>query len=138
MGWLASFITAPIIGAFIKPMVDGVLAGYQSRLSADNTRDAQAVDLAKKEIESEIAARAAASETIKAEQGRLVTAMIRPLFAIPLALYWAKIIIWDKMLGWGSTDPLTGFVGEWAGLIILAYFVGRPLEKVAMVFGRRK
>jgi hypothetical protein len=138
MGWLASLITAPIIGAIIKPLVDGVLAGYQSKLSADNTRDAQAVDLAKKEIEAEISARAAASETIKAEQGWWVTAIIRPLFAIPLALYWSKIIVWDKMLGWGTTDPLTGLVGEWAGLIILAYFVGRPLEKVAMVFGRRK
>jgi hypothetical protein len=138
MGWLASFVTAPIIGAIIKPLVDGVLAGYQSKLSADNTRDAQAVDLAKKEIEAEIAARAAASETIKAEQGWWVTAIIRPLFAIPLAFYWSKIVVWDKMLGWGTTDPLTGLVGEWAGLIILAYFVGRPLEKVAMVFGRRK
>lgn len=138
MGWLASFITAPIIGAFIKPLVDGVLAGYQAKLSAENTRDAQAVDLAKKEIEAEIAARAAASETIKAEQGWWVTAIIRPLFAIPLALYWMKIIIWDKLLGWGSTDALTGMVGEWAGIIIVAYFIGRPLEKVALVFGRRR
>lgn len=115
-----------------------MLDGYKAKLGAENTRDAQAVDLAKKEIEADIAARASATETIKAEQGWWVTAIIRPLFAVPLALYWSKIVIWDKMLGWGTTDPLTGLVGEWAGLIILAYFVGRPLEKVAMVFGRRK
>lgn len=138
MGWLASFITAPVIGALVKPVIDGILAGYQAKLSAENTRDAQAVDLAKKELEAEIAARAAAAETIRAEQGWWVTAMIRPLFAIPLAFYFAKCVIWDAMLGWGTTDPLRGLVGEWAGLIILAYFVGRPLEKVALVFGRRR
>jgi hypothetical protein len=138
MGWLASFITAPIIGAIFQPLISGLLDGYRAKLGAENTRDSQAVDLAKKEIEAEIAARASASETIKAEQGWWVTAMIRPLFAIPLALYWSKVVIWDKMLGWGSTDALGGLVGEWAGLIILAYFVGRPIEKVAMVFGRRR
>jgi hypothetical protein len=138
MGFLASFLTGPIVGAIFQPLISGLLDGYKAKLGAENTRDSLAADLAKKEIEAEIAARAAASETIKAEQGWWVTAMIRPLFAVPLALYWSKIIIWDKMLGWGSTDALGGLVGEWAGLIILAYFVGRPIEKVAMVFGRRK
>lgn len=138
MGFLASFLTGPIIGAIFQPLINGLLDGYRAKLGAENTRDAQAVELAKKEIEAEIAARAAASETIKVEQGWWVTAMIRPLFAIPLGLYFAKCVIWDAMLGWGTTDPLRGLVGEWAGLIVLAYFIGRPIEKVASVFAKRK
>jgi hypothetical protein len=44
-------------------------------------------------------------------------------FAFPLALYFNKIVIYDKMLGWGTTDPLTGLAGEWAGIIIGAVFL---------------
>lgn len=127
-----------IIGQIIGgPVIKGLLDAYRAKLDATNTRDAQAVDLAKKEIEAEIAARAEANKVIIAEQGRWYTAIIRPLFALPLIVYFWKVILWDKILGWGTTDPLGGLVGEWAGLIILAYFGGRSLEKVARVFAKR-
>jgi len=44
------------------------------------------------------------------------------LFVFPLGLYWAKILIVDKVLGWGTTDPLTGLVADWAGIIVLGLF----------------
>ena len=44
------------------------------------------------------------------------------LFVFPLGFYWAKILIVDKVLGWGSTDPLTGLVADWAGIIVLGLF----------------
>lgn len=44
------------------------------------------------------------------------------LFVFPLGLYWAKILIVDKILGWGTTDPLTGLVADWAGIIVLGLF----------------
>jgi hypothetical protein len=44
------------------------------------------------------------------------------LFVFPLGLYWAKILIVDKILGWGKTDPLTGLVADWAGIIVLGLF----------------
>jgi hypothetical protein len=119
------------------PVVNGLLDAYRAKLAATNTADALAVDLAKKEIEADIAARAEATKVIMVEQGRWYTAIIRPLFAFPLVIYFWKIILWDKVLGFGTTDPLTGVVGEWAGIIIVAYFGGRSLEKVARVFARR-
>ena len=73
--WLASLLGGPI--------VTGLLNAYKAKLDAANTRDAQAVDLAKKEIEAEIEARKQASAVIIAEQGRWYTACIRPLFAAP-------------------------------------------------------
>lgn len=44
------------------------------------------------------------------------------LFVFPLGFYWAWILIHDKILGWGRTDPLTGLIAEWAGIIVLGLF----------------
>jgi hypothetical protein len=57
--------------------------------------------------------------------------MIRPAFAAPFVIYVWKVVVFDKVLAIGSTDPLTGAVGDWAGWIITAYFVSRPIEKIA-------
>src|SRR5919204_6704875 len=92
--------------------------------------------LAVKEIEAEIAARAQASGIIVAEQGRWWTSMIRPLAALPVVIYTWKVIVYDKCLGLGTTDPITGDVGTWAGVIIITYFGGRTIEKVARIFRR--
>lgn len=126
--WLASLLGGPI--------VTGLLNAYKAKLDAANTRDAQAVDLAKKEIEGEIAARQAETSLLRQEQGWWVTAMIRPLFALPFIIWVWKVVVWDKVLGLGSTDPLTGTIGEWGGYIILSYFAGRTIEKTARIFRR--
>lgn len=44
-------------------------------------------------------------------------------FAIPLALYWAKVVVWDTMLGLGTTPALKGMTLEWANLILGAIFL---------------
>lgn len=126
--WLASLIGGPI--------VTGLINAYKLRLEASNTRDRIAADLAAKEIEAEIAARKEASAVIMAEQGRWYTAIIRPLLALPIIIYLWKVIVYDKVLGLGTTDPLTGMVADWAGVILTAYVGGRSIEKVARIFKR--
>lgn len=126
--WLASLIGGPV--------VTGLINAYKAKLDASNTRDRIAADLAAHEIQAEIEARKAASAVIIAEQGRWYTAMIRPLLAFPLIIYVWKVIVWDKVLGWGSTDPITGMVADWMGMIITAYVGGRSIEKVARIFRR--
>ncbi|RDJ94136.1 hypothetical protein B4Q13_16865 [Lacticaseibacillus rhamnosus] len=69
---------------------------------------------------------------VVAEQGRWWTARPRPLFAYAIVIYVWKGVVWDKVLGLGATDPLTGTVGDWAGLIMVAYFGGRSLEKASI------
>jgi|DEB3_MinimDraft_2_1074329.scaffolds.fasta_scaffold08437_2 hypothetical protein len=44
------------------------------------------------------------------------------LFVFPLGIYYAKVIVWDKVLGWGVTDKLDGAVAEWSGIIVLSLF----------------
>lgn len=46
------------------------------------------------------------------------------LFSFPCAMYTAKVLLWDKVLGWGSTDPITGTV-SWVYLTIVSFwFIG--------------
>jgi hypothetical protein len=108
----------------------------QAKLDAANTQDRIAADLAAKEIEAEIYARKEASAIIIAEQGRWYTAIIRPLLAFPLIIYLWKVVVWDKVLGLGTTDPITGMVADWIGMIVTAYVGGRSIEKVARIFKR--
>lgn len=127
--WLASLIGGPV--------VNGLISAYKTKLDAANTRDHMAADLAAKEIEAEIAARAQASAVVIAEQGRWYTACIRPLFAMPFVIFAWKVVVWDKVLGLGSTDALAGDISTWAGYVVIAYFGGRSIEKVARIFVRR-
>jgi len=46
-------------------------------------------------------------------------------------------IVWDIVLGLGTTDPIGGDVAEWAGWIVTAYVGGRSLEKIARTIWRR-
>jgi hypothetical protein len=132
MTWLLSFFTGPIL----RWAGDTALDFYKSKLAAANTQDKLAVELAVKEIEAEIAARAEASKIIIAEQGRWWTSVIRPLAALPVVIFMWKVIVWDKVLGLGSTDPITGDVGAWAGVIVTTYFGGRTIEKCFRIFKR--
>jgi hypothetical protein len=126
--WLASLIGGPVI--------NGLINAYKTKLDAANTQDRIAADLAAKEIEADIEARKHASAIIIAEQGRWYTAIIRPLLALPVIIYFWKVIVWDKVLGLGSTDPITGMIADWTGMILTAYVGGRSIEKVARIFRR--
>ena len=85
-------------------------------------------------ILAEIEARKVQAQIIIAEQGWWMTAMIRPMIAWPFIVYIWKTVVYDKVLGLGTTDVLDGSLGDWAGVIITAYFVGRPLEKAVKSF----
>ena len=94
----------------------------------DSLNDA---DLAAKAIAAEIEARKAADAIILAEQGRWYTALIRPLLALPVIIYLWKVIVWDKVLGLGSTDAIAGDVAQRAGAIVTTYVCDRSLKKIA-------
>src|SRR5262249_54290719 len=88
-------------------------------------------DLAAKAIAAEIEARKAADAFILAEQGRWYTALIHPLLALPVIIYLWKVIVWDKVLGLGSSDAIAGDVAQWAGAIVTTHVGGRSPEKIA-------
>jgi hypothetical protein len=128
--WLAQFLTAPIVNGFID--------AYKARLQSENSQDHTAADLAAKAIAAEIEARKSADAIIIAEQGRWYTAIVRPLLAAPVIIYLWKVIVWDKVLGFGTTDPILGDVGIWCGMIVTTYVGGRSLEKIANTIWSRR
>jgi len=52
-----------------------------------------------------------------------INAIVRALYAVPPALYFGKLYIWDKMLGWGTTDPLSPDMRYVAMTVIAFYFL---------------
>ena len=53
-----------------------------------------------------------------------------------VALYFAKLLVFDKVLGLGSTDPLMGFAEITANLIVGFYFAKRGFENIARIIKR--
>ncbi|WP_315766483.1 MULTISPECIES: hypothetical protein [unclassified Bradyrhizobium] len=54
-----------------------------------------------------------------------------------VAAYLGKLLIYDKVLGLGSTDPLAGFAATTSNLIVSFYFAKRGFENVAKIISRR-
>lgn len=126
--WLLSFFGGKAFEAIVN--------AYKAKLEAGNTRDAKAVDLAVAEISADIAAREAAKQIIIAEQGHWYTAIIRPLFALPFVIWIFKVVVWDKVLGLGTTDAIDPNMWEVLKAIIYSYFGLAAVDRVAKVFRR--
>ncbi len=129
LGWLGNLLGGP----FAKAALDA----YRAKLAADNASERIVADLAARELGLEQRERELAAQLVIAEQGRWYAALPRPLFASAFIIYIWKVVVWDKVLGLGTTDALSGDVAEWAMIVLTAYFGGRSLEKVARIFARK-
>ena len=116
------------------PVLSGLIDAYNAHLKAKTQDTAIAADLAAKEI---------AAQTVEAQvQAQLKIAEIgHPWEPEKLAFYvtlvfYAKCVVWDKVLGLGTTDALGGDVSIWAGMIMGFYFGKRTFENVARIIRR--
>lgn len=121
-------ILANLIGG---PIISGAISAYKAKLEAGNTQDAKAVELAVRELEVQ-------QREIEV-QGEYKRALIGHWYepanvaAYIFVLYIAKVVVWDTMLGLGSTPAIRGNVGEWMALIAAFLFGKRGAENVAMI-----
>lgn len=118
------------------PIVTGLIGAYKAKLAVGNTSERIAADLAARELAVEQREAEVNASVVTAEQGRWYTACIRPLFCLPFIVFTFKVIVWDKVLGWGVTDPLDPNMWNVFMIIIGAYFGGRSIEKVARILKR--
>jgi hypothetical protein len=123
---LLSFIGGPVIKALID--------AYQARLKAGNTSEKIAADLAAGEIAAQTTETQAITQYRVAEIGH----PFEPdkLMGYFVAIYFGKLLIWDKVLGLGTTDGLQGFAATTANLVVSFYFVKRGFENVARIIKR--
>jgi len=89
LGWLGKLLGGP----FAKAALDA----YRAKLTAENTSEKIAADLAARELSVEQRERELATEILVAEQGRWFTALPRPLFAFAFIIYAWKAVVWDKV-----------------------------------------
>lgn len=90
---------------------------YKDKLTATNDAERLAV-------EERIAA-------LQAQQiaQKPIDALMRIAFAAPIAAYYGKIFLWDKVLGWGSTDPLSSNLTYVAMVVIGFYFLHSMVKR---------
>lgn len=126
----------PFIGSWLPSLGKSAVEAWQAKLSADNTSEKIAADLAAKGLALDQRERELATQVILAEEGRWWTALPRWLMAMSVAVYFTKCIVWDKVFAWGSTDPLAGDVQNLAVAVVAFYFGGRTLEKLVRIAKR--
>lgn len=123
-----------IIGFIGGPVIKGLLDAYNAHLKATTDDKQIAADLAGKEIAAQQLEIQANTQLKIAEIGHPWE--VEKLFAYVTLLYYSKLLIWDKVMGLGSTDPLTGWALWAANLIIGFYFAKRGFENIARIIKR--
>ncbi len=116
------------------PVIKGLVDAYNAKLKAGNTSEKIAADLAASELITQRTEIQAQSQLKVAEIGH-------PLEPEKLAFYivlvfFAKCVIWDTVLGLGTTPALKGDVSVWAGMVMGFYFTKRGFENVARIIKR--
>lgn len=113
------------------------LQAYQAKLTAGQTHEKLVTDLAIREAEIREQRDALAQQTVIAEQGHWYTACVRPLLALPFLVFNLKVIVWDKVLGWGVTDALSPDMLRLEAVIVAAYMGSLAVENASKIFQRK-
>lgn len=111
MGFLISLL------GFIDPIskITGQIAdAFAKKVDAQTERERIEADEQIKTLEARRA-------VLVAESGTPINALIRGWLVFPPSLYVAKLFVWDKVLGWGSTDDLSNNLW-WIVFIIYAFY----------------
>lgn len=127
-------IATPIIGTILKAVFGFVLNYQKQKLDAQGAHEVQVATLAAKSIELDRREAEVNADVVIAEQGNWFTRWVRPMLALPVVVLMWKLLIWDKALGqWtnGSTDALSDQIWWYCTTVVIAYFGGRTVEKVA-------
>lgn len=116
-----------ILGMFFKTAL-GTISGdlkdaYIAREGAKNDKERILAD-------ERIAVLEARKTTILAAQSDPVERWVRIGFALPFVLYTNKLVIYDKILGWGITDSLGTNLDLTMSIIISAYFLTEGVRRI--------
>jgi hypothetical protein len=129
------FAFATLIFQFLGgPVAKALVGAYQAHLTATTTDNQTAATLAGQEIAAQASEAQLITQLKVAEIGHPWE--VEKLFAYVTLIYYAKLLIWDKVMGLGTTDPLGGFAATSASLILGFYFTKRTFENVARIIKR--
>jgi hypothetical protein len=130
--WIAAkLLAAPVIGAILGPVINGLLTAQKQKLDAIGSHEAVTADLAKRSFDLDQREAEINASMVIAEQGNWITRSVRPMFALPFIIFCWKVVVWDKVLGLGTTDPLDPKMWGVFMAVVIAYMGGRSAERVA-------
>lgn len=130
--WIAAkLLAAPVIGAILQPIISGLLTAQKQKLDAHGSHEAVAADLARRAFDLDQREAEVNGSIVIAEQGNIITRSVRPMFATPFIIFLWKVVVCDKVLGLGVTDPLDSKMWSVFMLVVGAYTGGRTAERVA-------
>ncbi len=122
--WLLSFISGPLLNNLVQ--------AYKLKLQAGTTEEKIAADLAGRELEVQQRELELQTQYRIAEIGHWWEP--DKLMGYFVACYFGKLLIWDKVLGLGTTDPLAGFAATTSNLVVMFYFGKRGIENVVRIW----
>lgn len=120
-----------LVSAVVSKQMDIKAKIYSIKTGADR-------DVALRAIQSQEVADHEHTARLSIFAGSKMLMFLLVMFALPLLAFWWKCIIWDKVLAYGSTDPLTGQLAEWANMVTTFLFGGSGALAVAQMFYSRK
>ena len=110
LAMIFGFLAKIGIGSIATKIADA----YQAKQNAQTDREKIAADERIKMLE-------ARRDVMVAEGNTPINAIIRALFALPVAIYYGKLFLWDKVLAWGATDPLSPDL-QWTARIVIGFY----------------
>lgn len=114
---LLSFFSGPL-----SKISGDLKEAYKAKLEAQNDKEKLLAD-------ERIAVLEARKTSILAAQSNPVERFVRPLFALPFIVYTWKLVIWDKVLEWGTTDALSDNLNYVFLVILSGYFVDTIVKR---------
>ncbi len=132
-----SAILALLVRLLGSGVLDRVVGLLRAQASSAADRDRVSADVAIAHIQAEIARRQAQRDVLIAEQGRLVTSLMRPAFAYPLAIYYGAVIADSLFHFTWNVAALPAPIGDWSGWIISAIFLSESGERITRTLARR-
>lgn len=114
------------------PVITGAINAYKAKLSSGDEHARLAADLAGRELQVQAREAELQTQLRIAQIGKWYEP--EKLMGYAVAIYFGKLLIWDKVLGLGTTDPLAGWAAVTANLIITYYFGKRTVETAIRIF----
>ena len=120
---------AAILSALTGGVAQQLAAAYRAHEEAQT-------DAARIAAQERISRLQSIADVQRAEAGNPINALMRFSIALGPALYLGKLYIWDKVLGWGSTDNLSPELWQIAWVVLGFYFLHDTATGIARIVKR--
>lgn len=127
LSWLGNLLGGPFIKA--------ALQAYQAKLANENSVTTAKEEIAQGQLALEIREKELEVQYEIATAGRWY--LPDHLMGYAVAIYFGKLLVYDKVLGWGVTDPLAGWASFTANLIVGFYFGKAGVENIVKIWRLR-